>query len=309
MDEPAAFQAFAPIAVFAYRRPDHLRNLLSSLEKCPEFKDSPLLIFVDGPKGGKDRAAVEEVRSFAEGYSHPAKRLFISERNKGLARSIIDGVSKTLAEFETVIVLEDDLLASPFLLKYMNDALRLYSDDVEMASIHAYVYPVDEALPESFLLRGADCWGWATWRRAWKVFDEDGARLLRGLSESGLRSRFDFDGAYSFSRMLERQIAGRNDSWAVRWHASAFLAGMFTLYPARPLAINDGCDGSGVHCSPDGGLFSSRLADAPIELKRLPFSEDERAWLLFKRFLESRRLSFARRAWNFLKGRLARCFR
>jgi hypothetical protein len=239
---------YAPIALFAFRRPDHLAACLAALAACPEAADSPLVVFCDGPRGPQDEEAVREVRAVARAATGFA-RVDVVEReaNLGLAASVIDGVGRVLADHERVVVVEDDLVVSPDFLRYLNAGLDLYAADAEVVSIHAYVVPVQAALPQSFFLRGADCWGWATWRRGWAVFEPDGAALLQRLRDTGQVRAFDLDGAYPYSQMLERQVSGEIDSWAVRWYASAFLAGTLTLYPGRSLVENVGQDGSGTH--------------------------------------------------------------
>jgi hypothetical protein len=117
-------------------------------------------------------------------------------------------------------------------------------------------------------LRGADCWGWATWRRGWAHFNPDGNYLLRELKQQGLLKKFDFDGAYAFSKMLQDQIDGLNDSWAVRWHASTFLANKLTLYPGRSLVHNIGNDSSGSHCI-SSNKNDVTLSRTPINLKNV----------------------------------------
>jgi hypothetical protein len=146
----------------------------------------------------------------------------------------------------------------------MNEALKRYADDARVASIHAYVYPVDRPLPEAFFLPGADCWGWATWQRGWACFNPDGQYLLDELKRRKLICAFDFNGAYPYSKMLEGQIKGKNDSWAIRWYASAFLAGKLTLYPGRSLVQNIGNDDSGTH--------RGNSVDLDIELSQTPIS-------------------------------------
>ncbi len=122
-----------------------------------------------------------------------------------------------------VIVMEDDILISRYFLGFMNDVFDLYEHDQQVASIHGYVYPAKMSVAGDLLSRGADCWGWAAWRRGWELFEPDGRALLQQLRQRDLTQHFDFNGAYPYTRMLEEQIAGKNDSWAVRWYASAFL--------------------------------------------------------------------------------------
>ena len=262
----------APVAVFAFRRPEHLTRCLESLRACAEAASTDLVVFCDGPRGPEDEDGVAQVRAVARSAAGFASvRTIEQETNLGLAASLIAGVSRMLEDHDRVVVVEDDLVVSSDFLRFMNEGLDLYADDDRVASIHGFCYSVSEDLPTTFFLRGADCWGWATWRRAWAVFDADGARLLQRLRDEGSEDAFDLDGAYPYTAMLQDQVAGRVDSWAVRWRASTFLAGMLTLWPGRSLVQNIGQDGSGTHSIPtvslasDAGLFPWPLERIPVE--------------------------------------------
>jgi hypothetical protein len=143
--------------------------------------------------------------------------------------------------------MEDDLVVSPDFLEYMNQALELYANNEDVISIHGFMYSVPPVLPQTVFLRGADCWGWATWHRGWELFEPDSQKLLKELDNSPDRALFDFDGAFPYRQMLKDQAAGIIDSWAVRWYASAFLANKLTLYPGQSLVENIGQEGSGTH--------------------------------------------------------------
>lgn len=297
MNGAPAPEALAPIALFVYNRVDHTRRTVEALRRNPEASASELVVFCDGAKDEKSRATVADVRAFVRTIvGFKSVKVVEREQNLGLARSIIGGVTDTLKDAETVIVLEDDLVTSPFFLKYMNEALRLYRDDDRVASIHGYVYPITAPLPETFFLRGADCWGWATWRRGWALFRSDGAQLLRELDERGLARSFDLDGAYGNRRMLENQVRGKNNSWAIRWHASAYLANKLTLYPGRSLVVNIGTDDSGTHFQTGTNVFLGALTDRPIRVARTELSESQQARLLFKTYFRQIR-------WRLVKDR------
>ena len=236
----------APIALFAYNRPWHLEQVLEGLRRNPEAGASDLHIYSDAPKDSLAVRAVEEVRRrIRQAGGFRSVSIVEQDANIGISRSVISGVSDLMQRFGRAVVLEDDLVPSPYFLRYMNDALDAYEHDARVVGVHAYSYPVKEPLPETFFLRGADCWGWATWARGWQVFEPDGLRLLSELRAREITREFDLDGDYPFTRMLEDQIDGRNDSWAVRWHASAFLRGLLTLYPGCSQVQNIGADGSG----------------------------------------------------------------
>jgi hypothetical protein len=285
----------APVALFAYDRLSHLRQTVEALRGNNLAAETQLRVFCDGPKDSGDAAKVAQVREYIsriEGFK--SVRVVQCERNFGLAQSIIAGVTEVVEDFGKVIVLEDDLVASPFFLTYMNDALNLYEADERVVGIHGYIYPVGGHLPETFFLRGADCWGWATWNRGWRIFESDAERLLGELRRNRLEYAFDFEGAYPYTKMLKDCIAGENDSWAVRWYASAFLRQKLTLYPGRSLIRNIGLDYSGTH-SGKTDKFDVVLSVEPIRVTRIPIEEDESALRLVGGFLRSLRPTLTQR--------------
>ena len=263
----------APIALFVYNRPWHARQTVEALLKNEGASASDLFIFSDGARGEKDRRDVDKVREYirtVKGF----KSVTIKEKeaNMGLADSIISGVDEIVGRFGRIIVMEDDHVSSPYFLKFMNEGLGRYADEMSVASIHGYIYPLGETLPETFFIKGADCWGWATWKRAWDIFERDGSKLLKELVERDLAGEFDMDGAAGFYKMLENQVAGRTDSWAIRWHASAFLKGMLTLYPGRSLIYNIGNDSSGTHGNTTD-IYGSEVSNVPIKIEKIDIAE------------------------------------
>lgn len=260
---------FAPIALFAYSRPHHLLKTLNHLKKNEPSVNSELFIFCDGPKGESDLQNVERVRNIANSVSgFKNVRILHRPKNIGLAENITAGVSDLLEKYDRIIVLEDDLITSEYFLDYMNQALTLYKNEDNVASIHGYIYPHIETLPQSFFLKGADCWGWATWSRAWSHYCHDGSYLLHEIKKRNLEYEFNFFGSCNYLGMLEDQVLGKNNSWAVRWYASAFLRDMVTLYPGTSLVQNIGLDGSGSHCGTSDS-FDSALQGKPEILEKI----------------------------------------
>ncbi len=276
--------ALAPVCVFAHRRVEHLSSTIESLRENDLAADSELIIFSDAARIRSHEPEVKRVRDYIRGISGFAKLTIVGhETNQGLSRSIMAGVSKLVAEHGRVIVLEDDLVTAPYFLKFMNDGLNRYSEDYRVASIHGYVYPIHGQLPETFFMRGADCWGWATWSRAWDVFDWDAAKLLSQLRSLKLVEEFDLGGVAPYSAYLEDFIRGGNDSWAIRWHASVYLKGMLTLYPGQSLVRNIGNDGSGTH-STNEASYDVSLATRAISVSDIPICENDIARALFADF-------------------------
>ncbi len=291
----------APIAMFVYKRPQHALRTIEALKRNDLAAASDLIVVSDGPKTEDDRVLVDKVRAdVARTDGFRSVTLVERECNYGLAESIISGVTDIVNTHGRIIVLEDDMVTSPYFLRYMNEALDLYENDEDVISIHGYVYPVKGRLPETFFLRGADCWGWATWKRGWALFEPDGGKLLIELKEQHLEREFDFNGAYPYTTMLRNQIGGRNDSWAIRWYASAFLKNKLTLYPGTSLVHNIGLDASGTHCG-NISAFDAQLAVVPVYLEKIAVKEDKNARAFMALSLSSS-CSLLKRIWRMLWG-------
>ncbi len=286
---------FSPIALFVYKRLAHTKQTVESLLLNAEARNSKLYIFSDAARTPRDESAVSEVRKYIDSITGFADIIIIKqEQNKGLANSIISGVTDVLAKNETIIVVEDDLLLSPFFLRYMNDALTLYQAEKTVASIHGYTYPLKIELPETFFLRGADCWGWATWKDRWDLFEPDSAKLLAEIQKANLEDVFDYGGYAGNIKMLCSQISGKIDSWAVRWHAANFLANKFTLFPGISFVQNIGMDGGGTH-STLTDVFKIKLAAAPLIITKKQIMENEQIVLAIKDYFKASRLSILTR--------------
>jgi len=256
----------APIVLFAYDRLNHVRLTVECLAANNLADRSELIVYSDAAADEnkvKEVAAVRDYLKTIKGFL--SLKVYERERNFGLARSVIEGVSETLATFNKVIVVEDDLMTSPYFLSYMNQALEKYSLVERVASVHAYLLPTSISLPETFFMRGADCWGWGTWRRSWGLFNPDGQYLYSELKKLDLISAFDLNNCVANSKMLLDQIKGKNNSWAIRWHASTFIANKLTLYPGRSLVRNIGLDDSGTHCQATNS-YDTLLTETSIDL-------------------------------------------
>lgn len=268
----------APIGLFVYNRPFHTKMVLNNLAANEEAKDTILYIFCDGAKQDVTENTlrkINETRSIAKAENRFKEVKIIEQmKNKGLANSIIDGVSKLCEEYGYAIVIEDDIVTSPFFLRYMNNALMLYMDINSVGSINGYWVPTKQKVSETFFLRNQSCWGWATWARAWNLFERDGVKLLNRIRDAKLNKQFDLDGAIQYTKMLEDQTLNKNDSWAIRWDASMFLANMLSLYPKKTLVENIGFDGTGIH-SDVTTMYFSELANEPINLFAIPVQESE----------------------------------
>ncbi len=280
---------YSPIVLFLYNRPDHTKLTLNALVNNAEAVDSELFIYCDGLKPGsseKDKDNVQAVRQIANEENRFKKvNVIHREQNLGLANSIISGVTEIVNQFGRIIVLEDDIVPSIGFLKYMNEALDLYENEDKVGCIHAWNYDLDSSKfsDTTFFLRGADCWGWATWKSSWSLFNPNGIQLLDEIKNNKLEYSFNRNGTHPFVEMLGDQIKGKNDSWAIRWHASLFLKDNFCLHPVKPIVRNIGLDNSGTHCGD-----SDLLQDTVDFINLIKINVDENQ-LFFKSYLRNQK--------------------
>lgn len=267
--------SLAPIAFFAYRRPEHTRRSLESLARNEMAKNSELFIYCDAQKHEKDCAVVAEVRKVIRskqwcGTVHIIER----EKNLGLANSIISGVTELCDRYGKVIVLEDDLVLSPYFLVYMNTALDLYEHESKVMQISGYMFPVnlEPLVTDAIFLPFITSWGWATWQRAWIYFDPKSLGYEKLRNSNKLRYEFNLNNSYPYFNMLKAQIKGRIDSWAIRWNLSVFMAEGLILYPTQSFITNTGFDGSGTHYRRDLRSSTSlpQTGELQAKVKRFP---------------------------------------
>lgn len=254
--------SLAPIVLFVFNRPWHTRMTLESLMANEPSERSELYIFADGPKenaSGGDLASIQEVRCLIREKQWCRNvHIIESERNLGLAASVIAGTTQVVNEFGKAIILEDDLITSPYFLDYMNRALLKYQDLEEVMQICGYMLPIDHrSLRETFFLRLTSSWGWSTWSRAWKYFEADTDKLEKTFASEDIQ-RFNLDGAYDYYSFFKLHREGKISSWAVLWYASVFLRKGLCLHPSRSLVYNCGHDDSGTH-SPKTNIFETHL--------------------------------------------------
>lgn len=299
-----------PIAVFAYNRPRHTELLLESLARCERLSECAINIYCDGPKTSADDAAVKATRELVHdwGARHDAT-IINREINVGLARSIVSGVTELCEQYGSVIVVEDDFVLNRSFIDYLLQGLERYRDDENVYQISAYMFPVRHPdKPDAFFLPLTTTWGWATWARAWRVFDWNVSGVSARLQDAELRRKFDLDNSYPYSAMLEQRLRGANDSWGILFWWEVFNHGGLVLHPREPLLTVGGFDGSGTHAGNYSWSVNGSMRAGKWDFQ-LPQQVvvDTDAFKRIKRFLRNEQYpkSLVGRIWRRL-GRLTR---
>ncbi|ROL61753.1 glycosyltransferase [Bacteroidetes/Chlorobi group bacterium ChocPot_Mid] len=283
----------SPIIVFAYKRPQLLRQTLESLSNNHLADESDLFIFCDGPKPNaneSDLQKIAEVRKVArEKQWCKSVTVYESETNKGLGPSVISGVTKIVNEFGKVIVLEDDLLTSPFFLEYMNTALDKYEHEERVMHISGYMFPIKQMTDDLFFFRLTTCWGWGTWKRAWDKLETNPNVLKQKLKKSKLYEYFNLEGHGDFALQLDLNIRGILNTWAVRWYASVILNGGLSLHPGKSYVENIGFGEDASNTKKGSSIYHiNELADK-VNIYDIPLEESimVRDWMM--KFYDSAR--------------------
>jgi hypothetical protein len=241
----------APVVLFAYDRPDHLRRTLEALAANEGAGETDLLVYSDGPKDAADADSVAAVRGYLKSVTGFASVTVVErERNMGLANSVIAGVTEALTRSPSVIVMEDDLLTSPNFLAFVNTALATYEYRPDVFSVTGYNYPL--RLPptyreDAYLSYRSSSWGWGTWRDRWNQVDWSVADYAEFVSDPRAQELFR-RGGDDLAPMLQRQMSGELDSWSIRFDYAHYKHDAVCLHPVVSKVQNIGFDGSGVHC-------------------------------------------------------------
>lgn len=242
-----------PVVVFVYNRPEHIKKTIEALAKNYLADETEVYIYADAAKNEKSIEKVRLVREYIDSLEE--KNLFKSltikkaKSNKGLANSIISGVSEIIKKYGKVIVVEDDIVSSPDFLQYMNDALDYYEKNEKIWSISGYTFNIDipkNYKSEIYLSYRGCSWSWATWEDRWEKIDWNVSDYKEFKKNKVLRKRLN-RGGRDMANMLDFQMQGKIDSWAIRWCYTQSKLDMLTVYPVVSRIKNIGLDTTGTH--------------------------------------------------------------
>jgi hypothetical protein len=286
----------APIVLFAYNRLDSLKLTLEALKKNYLASDSDLFIYSDGWKNEKDRIQIDTIREFLRTVSG-FKQITIIEQNKnlGLAQSIITGISEVLAKFESVIVLEDDLITSVNFLVFMNQALQHYRETSNVFSISGFTPPIQaEDYEGVYFTKRASSWGWGTWNDRWFKVDWSVQDYLNFKVNRKQRNSFNKMGS-DMCKMLDAQMNGKINSWAIRWTYWQFKNDLFTVFPVISKVENIGTSEFATNTKDSFGRFKTVMDETGRDdfvFDEIPHLESQFLKPFLKQFSVATRIKF-----------------
>lgn len=296
--------SLAPIAYFAFNRPEHTLKSLIAIKKNLLSAETDIYIFCDGPRINETESgikSIEAVRAIAASELWAKKvTLKFRERNVGLFESITSGITEVIEKYGRVIVIEDDVIISPGFLKFMNESLEMYDNDNRVMHISGYCpfqsFPIKYS-EETFFYNNTYCWGWSTWKRAWKYFIADGYELMKRIDKSKRRAYINLDNTFEFYWGLKYIHERKFQDWNYNWHVSVALQNGYCLHPVKTLTNNIGFDGSGTHCTTNEPQKIHEFTEN-INVKLIPVEENKDIrTILHKRSLKAK-LVFLFKHWG-----------
>lgn len=267
----------APIVIFTYRR-DDVKKVINSLLKNELSKQTDLIIYSDGNKNQDDLKDIKNVRKYLRTISgFKSISIFESQVNKGLAKSIINGVTETINKYDKIIVLEDDLIVSKDFIQFMNEGLDYYEKTENIWSISGYApnlpYMKDYDKDLYLALRSSS-WGWASWKDRWNKIDWEINDFEQIKNSKELQNKFN-QGGNDLYKMLELQMLGKIDSWAIRWCYNQYTFNQYTVYPRLSKIINDGFeDDKGTHNNTANDKWKVKANNNSIKFIDLKIDKD-----------------------------------
>lgn len=240
----------APLVIFVYKRPDITKQTLTAINNNLLAKETDVFIFCDGSKKDSEREQVNAVRNivsdFAEHNNFKSVTIKESLENKGLANSIISGVTEVINKYGRVIVLEDDLITSRSFLKFMNDCLDFYENDQSVWSIGGMLGAVHKKLKrlekydkDVYACYRAGSTGWASWLDRWEKVDWE-LSDYESFMKDGKRKKQLNRGGSDMVGLLRACHDGKIDSWAVRWVYQESKENMVSIFPRKTLVKHIG---------------------------------------------------------------------
>ena len=249
-----------PVVLIIFNRPNTTEIVFKEIAKA---KPEILFVIADGPrpnypedveKCAATRRIIDKVNWKCEIIKN------YSDENLGCWKRVPTGISWVFDNVEEAIIFEDDCRPNQSFFKFCEKLLDEYRDDERVMQICGNNFQLKKVQNKYsyFFSNHNICWGWATWKEKWAIFEPDGKKLLSELKTRKLQKEADFNNSYGYIKMLKDQIKGKNNSWAVRWYMSAFLKDMLTLYPGQSYVQNIGFDQQGTHCG-ESDIFNINL--------------------------------------------------
>ena len=227
-----------PVALFAYARPDHLRETLEGLKRN---NVSLIYAFCDGAKDETSAAKVEEVRHLIKNIEWAQVNITERETNLGLGKSIRAGITEVLKYHDKIIVIEDDIVMRPGGYEYTVAALKYFENDKRIMSVSMWTHPsiTPKNAKTGFFAERFVCWGWGTYKWAWELYSDSPKEMYDKCMNRGINPEI-----WGKDIHWQAENAESRNLWYVGYLLTHLLFNGISFFPCEPLAMNIGRDSS-----------------------------------------------------------------
>lgn len=236
-----------PVLLLTWRRPEHTKKVLSSLRRV---KPKHLYVSSDGYKGDLHDARIDETRKLLEADIDwdCEVRTKYNKVNLGCRLGVASAIDWFFSNVESGIIIEDDILADPSFFFFCQELLERYSSNLSVGHITGLNYFPGSSAFGSYSYSTANLphiWGWATWRRAWNVYDRD-LETFEILSAPAVLAHFSRKTRSHLLKSLQ-SVSDGLDTWDYQWAWSCAYHKLITIVPRQNLVTNIGFDSSATH--------------------------------------------------------------
>ncbi|MEM6690902.1 MAG: glycosyltransferase family 2 protein [Planctomycetota bacterium] len=260
-----------PLMLVVFNRPDHV---LKSFERVRQTRPQRLFIASDGPRADRqeERQAVMASRAIAEQVDWPCRVTKIySDTNLGCAKRVSTAIDTAFDSVDRLCILEDDCVADSSFFRFVDCLMDRHEDDDWVTTVTGNNHQdgLQRGSGDYYFSKYSHCWGWATWRRAWKHFDFPLKPWRTYVEQKAfcemLSERLEYKYWLSTWEAIRR---GKLNSWAIPWLFSQWSVGGLTATPNVNLVENIGFDDRATHTSDQQSAL--RTAAGTLEQFRAP---------------------------------------
>lgn len=265
-----------PILFIIFNRPEPTRQVFEAIRQAQPAK---LYVAADGPRPGKNEEPIcQETRAIVEqiDWECEVKTLF-REENVGCGLGPKTAIDWLFEHEEAGIILEDDCLPSPSFFPYCAELLERYRHDTRIMHIggsnfqYGYVRDLDYSYYFSYYSHE---WGWASWRRAWQLYDFTISSYPEIKNKGYLDRYFSsyLEKKYRLSK-TDKTLNNQNVNWwDYQWDYTKFINSGLSIIPNKNLVTNIGFGGDATHTKSGKDVRSSNLAqEIEFPLKHPPY--------------------------------------
>lgn len=255
-----------PILFILFNRPDHARKVL---ERIRQIQPAQLFVAIDGPRDGviADIEGVKQCKALLDEIDWPCTvTSLIRDQNLGCRRAVSSAIDWFFKHVETGIILEDDCLPDITFFEFCRVLLRKYADDSKVMHIGgANLYgDLKWGHYSYFFSKTAHIWGWATWRRAWLLYDVDMKDYPVFKKNGGISKVVTYSPSRSYWKSsFDNTYSGVIDTWDYQWLFTIWKNDGVSIIPNQNLISNIGF-GEGATHTLENSSFSNLLT-VPIE--------------------------------------------